>query len=77
MNDDMPNFIMYAIVYNEYVIDCGFGNNEECKAAMSDKVYSSKDGYTFIPMTLDNSPAAIGMFYNGNTFEWRNNANIR
>lgn len=58
---------MYAIVCNQIVIDCGFGD-EIIQSPLTKKNYTKNDEYQFVAMTIENSPASIGMKYNGNKF---------
>lgn len=67
---------MYAILKNNIVVNCGFKNNDVFISAMDGKTeYTEKEGYAFIPMTLDNSPAEIGMSYNGKNFYFKETIN--
>lgn len=70
--NDLPNFLMYSILKNNIVINFGFKNNDVFISAMDNKTeYTEKEGYTFIPMTLENSPSEIGMSYNGKNFYFK------
>lgn len=64
---DKPDFPMYAIVYNQIVIDCGFGD-EVIQSPLTKKTYIKNNNYQFVAMTTENSPAGVGMRYDGNKF---------
>ena len=59
---DMQDFLLFAVIENDIVIDCSFDNDGKMVSPFSKKEYQS-DTATFITMTLDNSPAGIGMSY--------------
>jgi hypothetical protein len=75
----MPDYLLFAVMENNIVIDCCFDNDGKMISPLSKKEYKS-DSITFIPMTLDNSPAEIGMSYDNTSnkfyLEGVNNASV-
>lgn len=66
----MPiDYKMYAILKDGYVIDLAFNNNKLITSPMTFNTYSLEE-HEIVEMTLENSPAKIGSFYNGKTFEY-------
>lgn len=76
-NSDFPDFDLYAILKNNIVVDCGTGNTEKVIASLqsSNRTYSKQDGFEFVVMTLENSPAFVGMKYNGKQFYFEGETN--
>jgi hypothetical protein len=59
----VPDFPFFAVVENDIVIGCGFYNaDNKIQDPVKKTIYDSND-LTFVPMTLENSPASIGMKY--------------
>ena len=75
---DFPDFALYAVLKNNIVIDCGVGDIEKIVTSLHNnkQVYSKQDGFEFVQMTLDNSPATIGMKYNGKQFYYEGETNV-
>lgn len=71
----MPDFIMYAVLKDGIVINCGFGDKEKTISPITNECYEEKNGFHFIPMTVENSPAEIGMVYNNNKFYFEGETN--
>jgi hypothetical protein len=72
----MPDFILYAVLKNNTVVDCGIGDNKEVLSLMSQQNYKAKDGFEFVEMTIQNSPAELGMIYNNNKFYFERKTNV-
>jgi hypothetical protein len=70
---DMPDFAMYAVLENNTVIDCGFDANGIIQSPLTQKLYDNN--YQFIAMTIENSPAEIGMKYKENKFYFEGEIN--
>jgi hypothetical protein len=70
--DTFPDFNMYAVLKNNIVISCGFGKSKlEIVDFLSKQLYNNSNGeFQFVQMTPDNSPAEIGMKYNGTNFTY-------
>ena len=68
----LPDNILYAVLSNNIVIDCGFGDIDNVTSPMSQQSYSNKE-YEFVLMTIENSPAEIGMSYFNNKFLFKEN----
>ena len=74
--NNFPDFIMYAVTKKNIVVDCGFGNEDLVKSALNNNAeFDKNEGYNFIPMTLENSPAEIGMVYDGEKFYFKETIN--
>lgn len=67
----------YAIVNsNHTVVDCGFDGGDIIISAIKTDVNYPKTGeYTLVEMTLENSPAQLGMKYTDNKFIFEENIN--
>lgn len=49
MNNNFPDFNMYAVIDNGVVIDCGFGySTESIISPLSKKEYKNSETYKFI-----------------------------
>jgi hypothetical protein len=74
---DKPDFPMYAVLKENVVIDCGFGNTETVYSANTamKEPYQKSDGFYFVEMTLENSPASFGMTYDGSKFYFKGENN--
>lgn len=59
---------MFAILKDGIVIDCGFSNGEAVVTAQPPHERVYEEGYCFVQMTLENSPAQFGQKFNGKTF---------
>lgn len=60
---------MYAVIADDTVIDCAVSNGYEIKSAINPNIYyESLDN--MIEMTMENSPATIGMKLIDNKFSW-------
>jgi len=70
----LPDNILYAVLNNDIVIDCGFGDTNNVVSPLSQQTYLSND-YQFVLMTMDNSPAEIGMKYKNNKFYFEGETN--
>jgi hypothetical protein len=68
----LPDNILYAVLSNNIVVDCGFGNTDNVVSPLSQQSYSSNN-YEFVLMTIENSPAEIGMVYFNNKFLFKEN----
>jgi hypothetical protein len=68
----LSNNIFYAVLDNNIVIDCGFGDANNVVSPLSQQSYSNND-YEFVLMTIENSPAEIGMVYFNNKFLFKEN----
>jgi len=68
----LPNNILYAVLDNNIVVDCGFGDTDRVVSPLSQQSYSSND-YEFVLMTMENSPAEIGMVHFNNKFLFKEN----
>lgn len=68
----LPDNIFYAVLNNNIVVDCGFGDADNVVSPLSQQSYSSND-YEFVLMTIENSPAEIGMVYFDNKFLFKEN----
>jgi hypothetical protein len=64
---------MYAIIEDGTVVNAGFKKDDTITGLFTGKEYKLKnDGtYVFVKMTLDNSPAVVGMCYNGTNFYFK------
>jgi hypothetical protein len=59
-NTEIPNFNMYAIVENNIIIDCGFGDTEEfIVSPLTKKEYNNID-YQLIKCTPETGVFKIG-----------------
>lgn len=59
-NTEVPNFNMYAVVENDIVIDCGFGDTEELIVSpITKKEYNNTD-YNLIKCTEKTGIFMIG-----------------
>lgn len=54
---------MFAVLKDNIVVDCAFLVNGIYGAPMSKKIYEEKDGFSFIEMTIENTPAFLGSIY--------------
>jgi hypothetical protein len=73
---NFPDNPMYAVLKNNTVVSCGFFIDNVCRSAFNPEVsFKDSDGFTFVKMTLDNSPAGINMKYNGNKFYFEGEEN--
>jgi hypothetical protein len=68
----LPDNILYAVLNNNIVIDCGFGDADNVVSPLSQQSYSKKE-YEFVLMTIENSPAETGMSYFNNKFLFKEN----
>jgi len=60
---DMPDFPFFAVIKDNTVIGCGIHNaDNKIQDPIQKTVYDNSD-LIFVPMTLENSPASIGMKY--------------
>ena len=66
---------MYAVLKNNTVVDCGFGDTDNVISPMSQQTYKAKDDFQLIKMTIENSPAELGMVYNNNKFYFEGEKN--
>jgi hypothetical protein len=66
---EAPDFPMFAIIDAEkYVVGYGFGNLEQVKSMVDNKIYEKNNGFDFIEMTIENGMASAGMKYKDNKF---------
>lgn len=73
---DFPDNPMYAVLKDDTVISCGFFVDGVCRSVFnSETTFKDSDGYTFVEMTIDNSPAQINMKYDGNKFYFEGEKN--
>ena len=70
----LPDNILYAVIESDIVVDCGFGDASKIVSPLSQRTYSSND-YQFVLMTMDNSPAQVGMKYKNNKFYFEGETN--
>lgn len=63
-----PSYPMFAVMRNNYVIDCAFEDGEQVVSPLTKTIYKLDEDYKLIKMTVYNSPAEIGMKYDGNKF---------
>ena len=68
--ETFPNFNMYAVLKNNIVVSVGFGVNTNSLVDFNSNPILSLDEFDFVQMTPDNSPANLGMQYNGKTFSY-------
>lgn len=65
---NLPDCIMYAIVSNSIVIDCAIEIDNQIVSPLTKKTYIKDNNFQFVQMTLENSPAEVGMLYKNNKF---------
>ncbi len=58
---------MWAVLENEIVIDCIVG-------VSYDEAIKLSNGKQLVEMTIENSPASIGLYWDGKHFKEKNNA---
>jgi hypothetical protein len=68
----LPDDILYAVLSDNIVVDCGFGDADKVVSPLSRQTYSNNE-YEFVLMTIENSPAEIGMSYFNNKFLFKEN----
>ena len=68
--DTFPNFNMYAVLKDNRIVDVGFGTDELNLVNYSSKPIINTGDFVYVQMTPDNSPAELGMKYNGKTFSY-------
>ena len=61
---------MYAVLKDNTIVSIGFGTNIDSLIDFNSKPISNSEQFEFIQMTPDNSPAELGMKYNGKTFSY-------
>jgi hypothetical protein len=72
-----PNFPFYAVIENEYVIDCAFPkDNNNIVSPVTKHIYTNNKDVLLVPMTEENSPAYIGMKYKDNKFYYEGETNV-
>lgn len=71
------NTKFYAVVDKDnIVIDCGFDGGDIIISAIDTTIsYPKNQEYNFIEMTLENSPAYVGMKYMDNQFVFEEKIN--
>ncbi len=60
---DYPDFLLFAVIKNGYVVDGGFGGKDGVVHSIippNTKTYSKEDGYEFILMDKENHFVSIG-----------------
>jgi hypothetical protein len=60
---DFPDFPMFAVIKDSYVIDCAFFADNVFKSPINKTEYTEGLDYEFVQLTLENSPMEIGMIY--------------
>ena len=65
-----PNYKMFALLKNNYVIDAVFGGPESYVSARNNNIkYNNiKNEYDTILVTIENSPIQIGDYFDGKKF---------
>lgn len=68
--DTFPQFPMFALLKDSYVIDAVLGGPDTYVSAIDPKVtYNITSGeYTVVLVTIQNSPIKIGDYFNNNVF---------
>lgn len=57
-----PSSKMFAVLKDNIVIDCGFGDVNEVTSPLTTKIYDNKN-YILIEVTEKNSPFFMGSIY--------------
>jgi hypothetical protein len=65
-----PNFNMYAVLKDDIIVNIGFGININFLIDFNSNPILNSEQFEFIQMTPENSPAELGMKYNGKTFSY-------
>jgi hypothetical protein len=71
-----PTFPFYAVIENEYVIDCAFEKDNDMVSPVTKHIYTNNKNILLISMTEENSPAYIGMRYKDNKFYYEGETNV-
>jgi hypothetical protein len=68
--DTFPNYKMFALLKDNYVIDAVLGGPDLYVSARNNKItYNNiKNQYDTILVTIENSPIQIGDYFNGKKF---------
>lgn len=61
---------MYAVLKDNVVINVGFGINESNLVDYNSEPIIDTGNFVYVQMNPDNSPASMGMKYNGKTFSY-------
>lgn len=61
---------MYAVLKNDIIVNIGFGVDVNCLIDFNSNPILNLEEFDFVQMTQDNSPAELGMKYNGKTFSY-------
>ena len=71
-----PDFPFYAVVKNEYVVDCAFEKNNDIVSPVTKHIYTNDKDILLIPMTEENSPVYSGMKFKDNKFYYEGETNV-
>lgn len=61
---------MYAVLKDNIIVDIGFGVDESTLVNYLSKPIINTGEFVYVQMTPENSPAELGMKYNGKTFSY-------